>query len=141
MAQIRFSGLVSFQWSQFKESHQPTMAHLISCLLLMVVMTSVQCYPGALCNVTYEVPVSCPEVWSGLEKQMKEWDNTTRCPGDCDQRHFLQPQRGPPLVGVRLEGSGEECDKCPCGQKCLYVHTYTDPTFLKGSFTKLQVWS
>ena len=30
-------------------------------------------------------------------------------------------QRGPPLVPVKLAGSGEECDKCPCGQQCLYI--------------------
>lgn len=93
------------------------------------------CYPGALCNVTYEIPAACSEVWEGLERQMKEWDNSTgpRCPGDCDQRHFLETQRGPPLVPVQLEGTGENCTKCPCGQQCLYVHTHTSRTELKGS--------
>ena len=33
--------------------------------------------------------------------------------------HLLQ--RGPPLVPVQLTGSGEECEKCPCGQQCLYI--------------------
>ena len=110
------------------------MDRLLSCLVVSALLASVECYPGALCNVTYDVPVPCSEVWAGLEKQMKEWDNTTgpRCPGECDQRHFLPTQRGPPLVPTQLEGSGETCTKCPCGQKCLYVHTYTDQTFLKG---------
>ena len=119
------------------------MVHPLSSLLLLVLMTSVQCYPGALCNVTYEIPTSCSEVWAGLESQMKEWVNSTgpMCPGECDQRHFLQTQRGPPLVPVKLEGSGEICEKCPCGQKCLYVHTYTDQTFLKGPATSLELSS
>ena len=78
---------------------------------------------------------------------MKLWDNTTSCPGDCDQvrkmfwpicyflfqRFFLSDKRGPPLVPVVLEGSGEECTKCPCGQKCLYVHKEISDNSVKGT--------
>ena len=67
---------------------------------------------------------------------MKQWDNKTSCGGQCEQRFFLSPQPGPPLVSVQLEETGEECDKCPCGQKCLYVHKTTSDSGVKGDDTK-----
>merc|ERR1711953_245540 len=65
--------------------------------------------------------------------QMREWDETSECPGQCEQRHFLTDKRGPPLTPVTLEGSGEPCEKCPCGQKCLYRFTDASDNFVKGS--------
>merc|ERR1712198_66746 len=94
---------------------------------------SVSAYPGALCNVTYDIPAPCSEVLGKLADQMKLWDNTTSCPGDCEKRHFLPDKRGPPLVPVTLEGTGETCKKCPCGQKCLYVHKKTTSSKVSGS--------
>ena len=131
---------------------------------------SVSAYPGALCNVTYDIPAPCSEVLGKLADQvlknfvkyevntshvqMKLWDNTTSCPGDCEkvdfsvvhlirttififnfQRHFLPDKRGPPLVPVTLEGTGETCKKCPCGQKCLYVHKKTTSSKVSGLHT------
>ena len=93
---------------------------------------TVTCYPGALCNVTYDIPTSCQEAFTALTQQMNQWDNTTSCPGQCEQRYFLSPKPGPPLSAVTLEGTGETCDKCPCGQKCFYVHKETNDRFVKG---------
>ena len=89
-------------------------------------------YPGALCNVTYEIPSPCGEVFSLLTQQMQDWDNSTACGGGCEQRFYLSPKPGPPPVPATLEGTGEECTRCPCGQKCLYVHTETSDEFVKG---------
>jgi len=83
--------------------------------------------------VTYDVPVSCQAAFTALTQQMKTWDNSTSCPGQCEQRYFLDPKPGPPLTPVTLEGSGASCDKCPCGQKCFYVHKETNSRFVKGS--------
>merc|ERR1719213_142841 len=103
-------------------------------LIVLIFLTSdVSCYPGALCNVTYDIPAPCQEVFTLLTQQMKSWDNSTSCPGDCEQRYFLDNQRGPPLTPVTLEGTGETCTKCPCGQKCLYVHKETTESYVKGS--------
>ena len=84
---------------------------------------------------------------------MKLWDNTTSCAGDCEQvctdkgltflyqnifqRFFLSDKRGPPLVPVTLEGTGEVCEKCPCGQKCMYVHQETSQNIVRGLFVFL----
>ena len=78
------------------------------------------------------------QVFTQLTQQMKSWDNTTGCPGDCEQRYFLDDQRGPPLTPVTLEGSGEICTKCPCGQKCLYVHKETTDSYVKGGYKILK---
>merc|ERR1711973_807393 len=102
-------------------------------ILSLVLIGRASCYPGALCNVTYSIPASCQDVFSALTQQMLTWDNTTSCPGKCDQRYFLDNQRGPPLSPVTLEGTNENCDKCPCGQKCLYVHKETSENFVRGS--------
>eukprot|EP00090_Calanus_glacialis_P012731 TRINITY_DN21351_c0_g1_i3.p1 TRINITY_DN21351_c0_g1~~TRINITY_DN21351_c0_g1_i3.p1 ORF type:complete len:197 (+),score=40.71 TRINITY_DN21351_c0_g1_i3:47-637(+) len=105
-----------------------TLLFMTSCMVL-----NVAAYPGALCNVTYQIPTGCGEVLARIEDQMKLWDNTTSCPGNCEQRFFLPDQRGPPLVPVTLEGTGEACEKCPCGQQCMYVHTETSQNIVKGS--------
>ena len=81
------------------------------------------------------------------------WDNTTSCAGDCEQvciekcntvqlltyfqRFFLSDKRGPPLIPVKLEGTGEVCEKCPCGQKCMYVHQETSQNIVLGSLVFL----
>merc|ERR1712130_658629 len=90
-------------------------------IFLFFPLVSGQNYPGALCNVTYSVPVSCNEVTSKIVAQIDLWNEEKSCPGRCDERNSLSPQRGPPLERVLLEGTGEECTKCPCGQQCLYV--------------------
>merc|ERR1711872_295828 len=76
-------------------------------ILSIVLIGRASCYPGALCNVTYSIPASCQDVFSALTQQMLTWDNTTSCPGKCDQS--------------------------PCGQKCLYVHKETSENFVRGS--------
>merc|ERR1712241_140202 len=102
-----------------------TVIVFMMCCLVM----QVRAYPGALCNVTYSIPAPCQEVLSKITNQMKLWDNTTSCPGDCEKA----TKPGPPLVPVSLEGTGENCKKCPCGQKCLYVHKQTSNNVVKGS--------
>merc|ERR1711876_167832 len=102
-------------------------------ILISMFSSPVSCYPGALCNVTYDIPLPCDQVFSALAAQMREWDETSECPGQCEQRHFLADKRGPPLTPVTLEGSGEPCEKCPCGQKCLYRYTDASDNFVKGS--------
>merc|ERR1711872_199360 len=106
---------------------------VLSVLTFLLSQKVISAYPGALCNVTYNIPAPCPEILVKLADQMKLWDNTTSCPGDCEQRFFLSDKRGPPLVPVNLEGAGETCEKCPCGQKCLYVHKETTPSKVSGS--------
>merc|ERR1712203_59181 len=90
-------------------------------IFLFFPLVSGQNYPGALCNVTYSVPVSCSEVTSKIVAQIDLWNEDKACPGRCEERNSLTPQRGPPLQPVLLQGTGEECTKCPCGQQCLYV--------------------
>ena len=34
---------------------------------------------------------------------------------------------------MSMQGTGEPCEKCPCGQKCLYRHTDTTDNLVKGS--------
>merc|ERR1711971_393996 len=73
-------------------------------LFISIFSSSVSCYPGALCNVTYNIPLPCDQVFSALTVQMKDWDEDSECPGQCEQRHFLEDKRGPPLTPVTLEG-------------------------------------
>jgi len=90
-------------------------------IFFLIPMVSSQNYPGALCNVTYSIPTSCEEVTAKIVAQIDQWNEDTSCPGRCEERNSLSPQRGPPLEPVLLQGTGEECTKCPCGQQCLYV--------------------
>merc|ERR1712213_15664 len=90
-------------------------------IFFLIPMVSSQNYPGALCNVTYSIPTSCEEVTAKIVAQIDQWNEDTSCPGRCEERNLLSPQRGPPLEPVFLQGTGEECTKCPCGQQCLYV--------------------
>merc|ERR1712079_89016 len=59
------------------------MSAATSLILLAVSLSGSQVagYPGALCNVTYEIPSPCGEVFSLLTQQMQEWDNSTACRG------------------------------------------------------------
>jgi len=111
----------------------PRLSSLLLLTCLCLTTRQVSAYPGALCNVTYSIPARCGQVMEKITNQMKLWDNTTSCAGNCEQRFFLSDQRGPPLVPVTLEGTGEQCDKCPCGQKCMYVHTETTQNIVRGS--------
>ena len=71
-------------------------------LMMSLLVLEVTAYPGALCNVTYSIPVECGEVLARITDQvgdkllhkimkiiqifqMKLWDNTTSCAGDCEQ--------------------------------------------------------
>ena len=60
--------------------------------LLPLLATAVTGYPGALCNVTYQLASPCQAVLDSLAEQISLWDNSTSCPGNCDQRHFLPDQ-------------------------------------------------
>jgi len=102
-------------------------------IFLFFPLVSGQNYPGALCNVTYSVPVSCNEVTSKIVAQIDLWNEDKSCPGRCEERNSLSPQRGPPLEPVLLQGSGEECTKCPCGQQCLYVARGVEDNVIRAS--------
>ena len=43
------------------------------------------------------------QVFTALTAQMQQWGEDSECPGQCEQRHFLEDQRGPPLTPVTLE--------------------------------------
>merc|ERR1711974_62084 len=77
-------------------------------------------YPGAMCNVIYNIPLSWDEFTSKIVAQIDLWNEDTSCPGRCEERNTMNPQKGPPLEPVLLKGTGEECTECPCGQQCLY---------------------
>ena len=50
--------------------------------------------------------MACPvQVFSALTLQMQDWGEESECPGQCEQRHFLEDKRGPPLTPVTLEVS------------------------------------
>merc|ERR1712037_536099 len=116
-------GISAWNWSrettQFSASCDSIADNMF--MFLFFPMVSGQNYPGALCNVTYSLPVSCSEVTSKIVAQIDLWNEDKACPGRCEERNSLTPQRGPPLQPVLLQGTGEECTKCPCGQQCLYV--------------------
>merc|ERR1712156_611054 len=80
-------------------------------IFFLIPMVSSQNYPGALCNVTYSIPTSCEEVTAKIVAQIDQWNEDTSCPGRCEERNSLSPQRGPPLEPVLLQGTGEECTK------------------------------
>merc|ERR1712212_284477 len=77
-------------------------------IFLFFPLVSGQNYPGALCNVTYSIPISCNEVSSKIVAQIDLWNEEKSCPGRCDERNSLSPQRGPPLEPVLLQGSVED---------------------------------
>merc|ERR1712037_601061 len=102
-----------FSWEQSSPPPRNSFVDNMFIFLFFPMVVWGQNYPGALCNVTYSLPVACSEI--------DLWNEEKSCPGRCDERNSLSPQKGPPLEPVLLHGTGEECTKCPCGQQCLYV--------------------
>ena len=63
------------------------MLSALSSLLLLPLASSASSasYPGALCNVTYSLPVPCAEATSRLAAQLDLWNEESSCPGQCEK--------------------------------------------------------
>merc|ERR1711879_1129842 len=90
-------------------------------ILISMFSSPVSCYPGALCNVTYDIPLPCDQVFSALAAQMREWDETSECPGQCEQR--LYSMYTVQYVCTELVSRSVRAETLPDGQERAAPHT------------------